>query len=938
MSEVVHYGIKRRSGRYPWGSGGNVSTPYLRAVKFQTLVSDIKAAVPGIKEKDILVALGLDELKDPIFTINDLRSTTTIAKDIVIREEAHRAVMLRDKGMSPKAISEKLGLPLGTVRLRLKQYETHKESVLTATSNVIREAVDKYSIVDVGKGTNFHLDGVSPEKVKAAVSLLVEEGYEPYTLKIRNVGTKNQTSYSVLTKPGTTFGEASKMRDNIHVMANWSEDGGLTHYGIKEPLSVDPKRLKVNYAEDGGGLEDGVVYVRRGVKDLSMGKSQYAQVRIKIGETHYIKGMAIVTDNLPEGVDLLLNTPKKRGTPLMGDKTNSVLKPLKDDPENPFGSMIQRQIIETNPKTGEDEVVSAVNIVNEEGSWDDWRKSLPSQMLAKQPNALIRDQLEVTRHGTLNKLDEINSITNPIVKKDALAKFADQIDSDAVELRAAAMPKQHTQVILPLKDMPKNEVYAPNFETGTRVVLIRFPHGGPFEIPELIVNNNRRKAKAIIANAPDAIGIHPSVAERLSGADFDGDTVLAIRNDDRRIKGFDSLGQHGNVYDKALKNFDPKTTYGGYEVIGKNAKGEDVGNFPLMKDTGLEMGRITNLITDMQVLGATPEHVVRAVKHSMVVIDAEKHMLDYKASERDNNIAQLKELYQGSSNAGAQTILARSTAEVPVPEIRLRKMSEGGPVDPTTGELRWVETGAVRAKYDSKTKTYMDGKDGRPLVNEPKTTKMKRMSLTNDANTLVSDPNNQVERLYADHVNAMKTYANQARLQSIKIADPRRNKEAASVYATEVEELRVQINQAKATKPLERKANIIAQRVYKERLAEDPTLRFDADRRKKIERQVREGARIRMGLKRPVITPTDRQWDAIQAGALSSSMTRDMLEYADEKRINQLASPRTNTVLTSAVSSRAKSLLASGKTWGEISDLLGVSVATLKSANQRGDL
>lgn len=937
IGDVVHYGIKRRSGRYPWGSGGHTATPYGRAVKFSEIIADIKKSSPGIKEKEIIKAMGLDELDDPAFTINALRATTTIAKETMVQEETHRVKALAEKGMSVDAIAKQLDLSRGKVRLRLKNADNLKKSMLTGTADTIQAAVDKYGIVDIGKATNLHL-GVSPEKLRASVALLIEEGYVQHPIKIQNVGTRNKTTYSVLTPPGTTFQQAYKMRDNIHVMAEWTEDGGITYFGIRPPISLDPKRLQVRYREDGGSLEDGVLYVRRGVEDLSLGKNNYAQVRVKVGDSHFIKGMAIATDDMPPGVDVVFNTDKKRGTPVMGTEDSSVLKLLKDDPDNPFGSMISRQILETDPNTGETRATSVMNMVNEEGDWDGWRKSIPAQMLSKQPHTLIESQLDTTRKETVERLSEIMEITNPVIKKDALMKFADEIDSDAVELRAASMPGQQTQVILPVTSLPPNEIYAPSFNTGDRVVVIRFPHGGQFEIPELIVNNNRRKAKSVIGNAPDAVGIHPSVAERLSGADFDGDTVLVIPNPQGQIKGIKSLGRHAKVYDDALNNFDPKYLYGGYKVVGTNAKGQEVGNFPLMTNTGLEMGRITNLITDMQTQGADPEHVIRAVKHSMVVIDAEKHRLDYKQSAEDRNIAQLKELYQRGANSGATTLLSRATAKTRIPEIELRKARDGGPIDPETGKLQYVETGAFRDVYDPKTKTYMDGKDGRPKIQEPKQSQVKRLAATDDAYDLVRDPSNPVERLYADHANAMKAYANETRRRAMQIQDPKRSPTAAKVYEAEVAELKATINKAQATKPLERKANVIARRLYVDRLSEDPLLRLDHDRRKKVERQIREGTRARMGLKRPVITPSDKQWDAIQAGAVSTKMLRDMMEYADDKRIRELSMPRANTVMTSAISARAAAMLRAGKTNKEIAMLLGVPPSTLKAAIKRGDV
>lgn len=917
--ELKHYGILRKSGRYPWGSGVDV---YQRSMDFYGVVDTLKGK--GIPEAEIAASMGL--------TVQDLRSTKTIAKEQIIREQTLRAVALRDKGTSIQAIAEDLGIPPPTVRLRLKNSENQKESSLRATAEVIRKNVDEHDIVDIGKGTEHHL-GIADTKMKSAVAVLRDEGYLTYTLPVPQVGSRNFTNQKVMVKPGVTFGEAKKMTDRIHTMGEWSEDSGITFFGIHKPLSIDSSRLKVAFDEDGGTAQDGVIYVRRGVKDLDMGKNAYAQVRIAIDGTHYLKGMAVMTDDLPAGVDLVFNTNKSKSVGKLG-----ALKPLKDDPDNPFGSVIKRQILEIDPKTGKERVKSAINLVNEEGDWDDWRKSIPSQMLAKQPHSLIKSQLGLTREQVALRMKEINQITNPVVKKKELQSFADLIDSDAVDLRAAAMPHQRTQVIIPEPKLPKDQIYAPNFETGERVVLIRYPHGGQFEIPEVTVNNNHRAAKKKLGNARDAIAIHPSVAEKLSGADFDGDTVVVIPNRTGKIKGSSSMGSAAKIYEQGLKGYDPKRVYGGYEVIkpAVGKKGEpgykpEVGNFKLMTNTGLEMGMITNLITDMSIQGAKPEHVVRAVRHSMTVIDAEKHKLDYRESARRNGIAELKVQYQGAANSGAKTLLSRATAKERVPDFKERSAKQGGAIDPNTGAKVYVPTGKQRNKYDPKTQTYLDTK-------EDVTREVKRLALTNDANTLVRDRADPVERLYADHANEMKAMANQARLQASRIPSPPMNAKAKAVYKDEVDTLVADLRAAQKQKPLDRRAQVIAGVTVKAKRLEDPTLRSDQDRKKKVERQALAAARARLGLTKPVIEITDRQWDAIQAGAVSSSRLREILGYADPARITELAMPRTNTVMTKAVSGRAKSMLAAGATNADVAAALGISVSTLKAAIKRGDL
>ena len=198
-------------------------------------------------------------------------------------------------------------------------------------------------------------------------------------------------------------------------------------------------------------------------------------------------------------------------------------------------------------------------------------------------------------------------------------------------------------------------MYAPNYKNGEKVALIRYPHGGTFEIPILTVNNKQSTAKRMLDNALDAIGINSKVAERLSGADFDGDTVMVIPTGGKvKVTSTPPL--------KGLEGFDPKLEYGGKKE----------GTFKPMKNTQTEMGKISNLITDMTLKGATQDELARAVRHSMVVIDAEKHKLDYKQSEQDNGISALKKKYQGTVDEngryheGAATLISRAKSETSV--------------------------------------------------------------------------------------------------------------------------------------------------------------------------------------------------------------------------------------------------------------------------------
>lgn len=929
--ELKHYGILRKSGRYPWGSGSSELT---RSQSFQGMVATLK--VQGVSEKEIARAMGLVD-KDGNPSITQLRDTITIAKETTVMAETNQAVTLRDKGWSPKAIGEHMGIPASTVTLRLANSEKEKKQSLKSTADMVRGEVERHQIVDIGKGVNINL-GISPERFRAAVSILRDEGMETYTLQQRVPGSRHLTNQLVIVPKGTGFGGAAKMGGQVHTMVKWSEDDGKTYLGIHPPMSVSSKRLKIVYKEDGGTDRDGVIFVRPGVADLSMGKNKYAQVRIAIDGTHYLKGMAILTNDVPDGHDLVFHTNKSKG-----DGPLKAMKPLSDDPDNPFGSQIKRQIVEHDPKTGKEVLKSAMNLVNEEGDWETWSNSLPSQMLAKQPQPLIRSQLAETVKIKQKKLDEINSISNPILRRKQLEKEADQIDADAVDLRAAALPHQKTQVIIPVPKMSPNEVYAPNFQTGEKVVLIRYPHGGRFEIPEVVVNNNNRAAKKLLGNAPDAIGIHPKVAEKLSGADFDGDTVVVIPNPKGKIRGSTTLGISAHQYDKGLNGFDPKTKYGGFVKSGEDKNGNDIGNFKLMRSTGVEMGKITNLVTDMSIQGARPDHIIRAVRHSMVVIDAEKHDLDYKRSEVDNGIAQLKKIYQGSEKAPASSLLSRATATTEINQRKLRGAREGGPIDPKTGAKVFVDTG-------KKINKHLGNGVYDPNEKVMKTEFAQRLALASDAHSLVSDRKDPVEVIYADHANVMKGLANKTRLSASKIPPSKVNPAAKKVYKTEVDDLVSQLRRAQAQAPVDRQANRISNAIIKQKRQEDPTLRLDQDRMRKVERQVRDATNLRMGLvvvgpgnrlvKKNQIDLSDRAWDAIQAGAVSSNVFKQILDgnYVPEKRLFELALPKKNTVLTGPVLARAKAMLASGMTNADIAAQLGVSASTLRGAAVKGEL
>jgi predicted transcriptional regulator len=887
-SSIAHYGILRKSGRYPYGSGKEGANKYpweegdspdVRASAFLSIVKSLRKE--GMTQVQIANGFGM--------TTSQFRSTTTIARQVQKEALISQARRMKARGMSNVAIGERLGIPDTTVGNYLKESTAEKNAILTTTAAILRDQVAKKKYIDVGKGVELHM-GISAEKLKAARQLLESEGYKLYYVNAEQLGTGKQTKIKVLVAPGTEYAEVSKNKDLITPAMIKSADHGRTYDSILPPLSISSKRVKVRYAEEGGTDADGVIYVRPGVPDVSLGGARYAQVRIGVDDSHYLKGMAIYRDDLPPGVDLVFNTNKKN----TGNKLDA-MKPMKDDPNDRFGSSINRQLYDIGPD-GKRRVTSVMNIVNEEGKWDEWSKNLSSQMLSKQRPALAGDQLALARESKQDEFDAIMRLTNPTVRKHMLEKFASSADAAAVHLKAANMPRQATKVILPVNSMKPTEIYAPTFDDGERVVLVRFPHGGIFEIPELTVNNRHPEARKILGNAPDAVGIHSKVAERLSGADFDGDTVLVIPNNQGKIKTKPPL--------EGLKGFDPQM----YKLPKDSA-------IPRMdaQTKGMEMGKISNLITDMTIKGAPDDELARAVRHSMVVIDAEKHELNYKQSAIDNGIVQLRKKYQEGPQGGASTIISRATSQANPLDRKPRSAKNGGPIDRKTGKLVYEETGVE----------YFTGK--------PKTIKSTKLAETDDAHTLVSKMRRPIEVIYADHSNVLKEMANKARLEYLKTPNLEYSESANKAYHEEVKSLNAKLNEALRNAPLERQAQLLAKASFE--LKRDANPEMDKAEIKKAKAKELIKARDRVGAGKKQIEITPREWEAIQAGAISNNKLKSILDNADVDQIKQLATPKDKPVMSRAMVARAEAMLVGEKhyTLAEVARHLGVSVSTLKS-------
>lgn len=865
MDILKHYGTPRHSGRYPWGSGEN---PYQSDMSFLGYTDALRKE--GFSEKEIANHVNL--------SIAELRAKRSIARDEKRNADILTATKLKDKGYSNVAIGKKMGINESSVRALLNPVLKERANITNATVNMLKENIKNKKYIDIGVGVENHI-GISRTRLKTAVSKLKEEGYTVHYIKVTQLGTGKHTTVMVLAGPDVPYREVYQNRDKIGLVNDYTEDKGRSYLGLEPVRNINSNRIHVRYKEDGGADKDGVIEIRRGVDDLSLDKAKYAQVRIAVDDTHYLKGMAVYSDNMPPGVDIIFNTNKSN----TGNKLDA-MKDMKDDVDNPFGSTIRQK--HYFDKDGVKHV-SALNIVNDEGDWAKWSKNLSSQMLSKQAPALAKRQLELTYDIKKEEFSEIIGLTNPAIKKRLLNAFADDCDASAGELKASALPRTANHVILPFPDMKENEIYAPNYRDGERVALIRHPHGGIFEIPQLTVNNKNPQAKSIIKNAKDAVGIHPKVAERLSGADFDGDTVLVIPNTKGFIKSSSPL--------QGLINFDPREAYPKYEGMPRMT--------PTIK--AFQMGSVSNLITDMTIKGANQDEIAKAVRHSMVVIDAENHHLNYEQSYINNGIAGLKKKYQGRATAGASTIISRASSQArPLHRVELTP-------DPITGERRY--------RYTGETTITKTGK----VV--PRTVRSTKMFETPDAFTLSSGT--PIESIYASHANKLKALANESRRISLNLKSTPYSPSAKKAYAVEVNSLNSKLNIAKMNKPMERKAQLLANKVVSMKRQANPGM--DADDIKKIRGQALTEARVRIGAKKQEIAITSREWEAIQAGAISTNKLNQILSNTNLDDVKKYATPRTSTSLTPAKISKVKSMLSSGYTQSEIADALGVSTSTI---------
>lgn len=260
----------------------------------------------------------------------------SIGKDRIRADKIAYAKSAKADGKSnvqiAKELSAKYKEDIGdtTVASLLNADREARTNIASRTADDLKRVLNQTpsGMLDMGSGIERELN-ISKEKLDAALYILEASGYNVYSVRVPQATQKGQgTIVRVLAKPDVDKPKKNDF-DKIGHLSDYTSDNGETFRpAFVYPKSLDSKRLAIRYAEDGGLAKDGVVEIRRGVKDLSLGESNYAQVRILVDDTHYIKGMAVYSDgsDMPDGVDLIFNTNKTKDVAKL-----DVLKSVKDN-------------------------------------------------------------------------------------------------------------------------------------------------------------------------------------------------------------------------------------------------------------------------------------------------------------------------------------------------------------------------------------------------------------------------------------------------------------------------------------------------------------------------------------------------------------------------------------------------------------------------------
>ena len=229
--------------------------------------------------------------------------------------------------------------------------------------------------------------------------------------------------------------------------------------------------------------------------------------------------------------------------------------------------------------------------------------------------------------------------------------------------------------------------------------------------------------------------------------------------------------------------------------------------------------------------------------------------------------------------------------------------------------------------YKEKGRTYINKKGERVKAEQT----VPLVSTIDDMRKLSSGTTQ--ENLYADFGNKLKALANQARKEAANTKGSKYSATANKIYKKEVEHLESALSIAERQAPRERRAQAIANSVVKAKIQDNPELEDKSYKKElaKIRSMAIEDARAAVGASgsKSRIVPTDREWEAIQSGALSSSKIERIIRHVNDEDLKERVMPKPNATLSNAKQSKLKQMRTSGYTIAEIAEALGVSTGTV---------
>ena len=211
-----------------------------------------------------------------------------------------------------------------------------------------------------------------------------------------------------------------------------------------------------------------------------------------------------------------------------------------------------------------------------------------------------------------------------------------------------------------------------------------------------------------------------------------------------------------------------------------------------------------------------------------------------------------------------------------------------------------------------------------------RTQKSTKMAETDDANTLVSAYKHPMELLYADYANSMKDLGNRARMEMVNTTKIPYSAEAKKKYQVEVESLDTKLKEALKNAPRERQALRLANAEVKAKQEANPDMKPGDLKKAKQQAVTKYRSEVGSVSRRDRNIPiTDKEWEAIQAGAISETKLKQILNNTDIDKLRERATPRLTTTVSSAQVNRIKALSASNYTLAEIAQKTGLSTSTV---------